>query len=365
MEINGKYKRKGTVGTNIFIPINTETLNEEEYVLFENGAKCKLSTFKQDFELVNNIENNKMNENINIDIDDSPIDPDKFFSGGVDDSILDQVEQAVKNPAGLNNTPSRQDSRDLSNPQPPEHMTRQNNQAINYDLNSRLGNNQEQNQSINQEREVKTNRLPEHDIFDRVKSNSDLEIIIPFKITIPKSQKIDTMDDMFESSFIEYLAQKYVDENIVSNLDNLKQLIQSGIEEWVEKDLNSNRKKKASVKTDSFEIKKEEPKKEEPTEEKEEKVIKTDDMDDLTSKLRNQPQEQDVNISKIYIINTEAQYNAVKNRYNQYKENNPKHPDIDRLEDMINIYDEQIAEIKKNNTTNDAVNDKQNKDEEE
>lgn len=364
MEINGKYKRKGSVGTNVFIPTDMQEINNENYVLFENGAKCKLSTFKNDFELIGNGENNTVNENNVID-DDGPIDPDAFFeSGNIGHSLADQVDKIATDPNYVQNLqkgPSRQESRDLSqDKQPPAHMMGDNN-AVNYDLNNRLTDDNQQNLQPNQQNLQpqinKTNRLPEHDIFDRVKANSELEIIIPFKLTIPKSQKIDTMDDMFESSFIEYLAEKYVNENIVNNLDILKELINKGIEEWVEKDLESKRKKKATVKTDTFEIKEDKPetKKEEPKE----KEIKTDNVDDLTNKLRNTPQNENVDISKLYIINTENQYNAVKKQYEQYKENNPNHPDIDRLEDMLNIYDEQIAEINKrsNDATNDATND--------
>ena len=50
----------------------------------------------------------------------------------------------------------------------------------------------------------------------------------------------------------------------------------------------------------------------------------------------------DGDVKKLFIINTEEQYNAVKKRFIELKDNNIKGPDLDRFEDMLQTYEEQI-----------------------
>lgn len=363
MELNKQYKRKGSVSNNVFIPQKLQMINDENYVIFTNDAKCKLNTFQNEFE---EIESNNITESSNVNTNNETIDPDSFFNPKMseNDPLLDDVELVLKNPNAKtkNNLPeeyknSRLVGNNYDTPQPPAHMMQQNNAPVNYDLTNRLNNDntpQPTQQPIQQ-----TNRLPEHDIFDRVKSKSELEIVVPFLVNIPTSQKIDTMDDMFESSFIDYLAEKYA-HIFLNNIDLLKEKIKLSIEEWVSNDLNSTgrKKKKQSVTTEQINtIKKEEPKKEKPKKDikkeepkEKEKEIKTENIDDLTNKLRGGSDVQEnVDINKIFVINTENQYNKVKQAYLKLKEENSTHPDVDRFEDMLTIYEEQINEIKKQN----------------
>ena len=362
MELNKQYKRKGSVSNNVFIPQKLEIINDENYVIFTNGAKCKLNTFQNEFEEMET--NNIINENNDI------IDADSFFNPkmSVNDPLLDDVELVLKNPNAKtknNLSDEYKNSRLVGNnydtPQPPAHMMQQNNAPVNYDLTNRLNNDNTQ-QSIQQPMQ-QVNRLPEHDIFDRVKSKSELEIVVPFLVNIPTSQKIDTMDDMFESSFIEYLAEKYAND-IFKNINLLKEHIKLSIEQWVIDDLNSTgrKKKKQSVTTEQISlIKKDETKKNETKKDikktketvPKEKEIKTENIDDLTNKLRSGSNVQEnVDINKIFVINTENQYNKVKEAYLKLKEENSTHPDVDRFEDMMTIYEEQINEIKKRNKEN-------------
>ena len=51
----------------------------------------------------------------------------------------------------------------------------------------------------------------EYKVFSNVKKTEELEISIPFNIKLPKAQKIDVLNDMFESSFIEFIAKKEVE----------------------------------------------------------------------------------------------------------------------------------------------------------
>lgn len=340
MELNKEYRRIGSVANNVFIPTRIEVINDEEYVIFTNGGRCKVSTFNQDFVL-----NTSTNESMNInDGDDTVIDPDEFFKPKVDENLIDIVEQHVTNPGTISNGP-RPESRDLTNPhsqyntpEPPAHMLNNHNkQPMNYDLHNRINNTNTGHQNVQQNTMINNNRLPEYDIFDRVKSNSELEIVIPFKLTIPKSQKIDTMDDMFESSFVDYLANKYINEVVTTNLEKLETLIRDGINEWVEISLNS-KKRKAVVKSEPFDIKKPETKeKTEVSDSTQEETVNVDITDQLRNPNYNS--NSNLNLNEMYMINNNTEYEFVKAKYEELKANTPDHPEVERLLDMLDSYD--------------------------
>lgn len=252
MEIfNKQYKRKGSVGGDIFIPIDTETSGDTVWIIFNNGARCKEETFNNDFELINS--NVLVNENNNQDSD--YIDPDKFFAPAAPESLLNDIETAINNPQSLGKP-----KYDLSEPQPPAHMlaAMESKQPANHLL-ARLDdepiNNYENQPQFNQNfNRVKEVRLPEWDVFDRVKKSDQVQIHIPFNIKLPKATKIDTMDDMFETSFIEYLAKQYIDTVLLQNTELLKEILTNAISEWVDNEM-SNKRKKSKIESEVFEIK--------------------------------------------------------------------------------------------------------------
>ena len=373
MELNKEYRRTGSVSNNVFIPTRIEVINDEEYVIFTNGGRCKVSTFNQDF-VLNTSTNESMNINVGEDTAITAIDPDDFFKPKVDENLISSVEQHVTNPGTISNGP-RPESRDLTNPhsqhntpEPPAHMLNNHNrQPMNYDLHDRINNTNTGQQNIQQNIVNNNNRLPEHDIFDRVKSNSDLEIVIPFKLTIPKSQKIDTMDDMFESSFVDYLANKYINEVVTANLEKLETLIRNGINEWVEISLNS-KKRKAVVKSEPFDIKKPEAKEKPETKEKpevsnssQEETTNVDITDQLRNPNYNSNSNSNLNLNEMYMINNNAEYEFVKAKYEELKTNTPDHPEIERLLDMLDSYDyisqdiPEVIEETNDEETNDDV----------
>lgn len=243
--INKKFKRIGSVGGDIFEPIDIETQNETEWIIFSNGARCKKETFNTEFELIiETINETKNQQNLEID-------PDAFFNTPTaDESLLNQLDLAVTNPEAL----AQKTRYDLSEPQPPAHMLkamesqpqikgsgildRLTDDMIDTSMNQY---NTQQNFQQNFQQQLRVNRSPEFDVFDRVKKSEKVIITIPFEIKLPKASKIDTMDDMFESSFIEYISEQYINETVMKDVEQLKQIISDSIKEWV--DINLNNKK--------------------------------------------------------------------------------------------------------------------------
>ena len=185
--INKTYKRKNAIESDLF----TVSSIDNDFVIFDNNAKCKLSTFLIEFE--ETLSNNKL-------IDDSVIDPDTFFSSPlVDDVLLEQLETVHKNP-NTHIPPSKivEESKPIHNEERP--------------IYNKLSEIQEKKQEV---------RLPEWDVFDNVKIAEEIEILIPVKIKLPKAEKIDILNDMFKTSFTSYIAKKYINTNIINNSSQL------------------------------------------------------------------------------------------------------------------------------------------------
>jgi hypothetical protein len=229
--INKTYKRKNAVNSDVFTVYEITKTDDIDWVIFTNGAKCKLSTLTSEFELLNNI--NESNNN-NNNTDDDIIDPDKFLSTPLnDDNLLKQVETAFTNPSAL---PQQTERSRESKP-------------LNNDLTSRIEQPLEQQnvQQIVQQIVPQKVELPEYAVFKRAKKSEYLEVLIPFKIHLPKANKIDTLNDMFETSFIEYLAKEFIEKNVVNNTKDIEQAIEQGIEQWIDIKLSNSRKKSKSI----------------------------------------------------------------------------------------------------------------------
>lgn len=297
--INKTYKRKDSNDNDIF----TVSSIDNDFVLFDNNARCKLSTFISDFEEIKPTINST-----NVELN-----PDTFFSGvNIDESLLEQLETLHKNP-NIHIPPT---------------------QPISPETQNNIINN---NTQINSIKKPQENRLPEWDVFDNVKLSEEIEILIPFKIKVPKAEKIDILNDMFKTTFTSYIAKKYINTNIINNSSNIQLLIQNGIENWIDSEINGNTKKitKKSVKKNNDTT----------------KIIIPDIKLTEQPKIHVKQNEQstasffgvktstwDGDIKKLYLIETEEQYNVVKQKYDQLKIDGINTSEIDRLELLLETY---------------------------
>jgi hypothetical protein len=328
--LNKSYKRKNDVNSDIFTALSIDN----DFVIFSNGAKCKIATLMTDFVVSdNNFEN--VSESVNLELN-----PDTFFDTplNTNDPVYDQLDQAVITPGQQTHSQKLRNSVSLdeSVPNKPLQINAINKNGLNLgnDDNNDLNNNT-QNSTYNE------NRLPEWDVFDRVKKSEEIDFELTFKIKLPKAQKIDALNDMFETSFINYLAKQYIKDNVINNTIDLQLTIKDAIEKWVDDSIYGN-KKTTTKKTRKPIVKTE---------------VKTEVDDNIntqldstnTSDFFNNIQQPiwDGDLKKIILINTQEQYIAVQKQLNILRENNPDSIDIDRYEDLMLIYDEQIKDIKK------------------
>jgi hypothetical protein len=87
--INKNFKRKNTEFSDTF----TVNSVENGFVLFTNGAKCKLETLQSDFEQIDNY-TQQISENLETQINE--INPETFFDGGIDINLLNTFENVSK-----------------------------------------------------------------------------------------------------------------------------------------------------------------------------------------------------------------------------------------------------------------------------
>jgi len=319
--INTPYKRKNTTDSDIFVVDRIEN----EFVIFKNNARCSLTMLQTDFEPVN--------ENYEHQLEPI-IDPNTFFDTPMSesDALLDQVESAIKNPSAL---PQHSDR--LKESVPIENNIQSSGliNRLDGDQQPQLYNDQ-QPTIVN---EQPSNRLPEWDVFDRVKKAEEIEILVPFKIKLPRPEKIDALNDMFETSFTMYLAKQYIKDNVINNSIPIQKMIQAEIENWMESELYGTKKKRVNKPKA-----KEKPKtvveniNEEIVEKVKEVASKSEDSA-MSFFNVNQPV-WDKDLKKLFIINTEEQYIAVEKELNRLKDSNSKSTNIDKYEEMILTYKE-------------------------
>lgn len=339
--INKSYKRINAVNSDIFVV----DFMDGDFVVFKNGGRCKLSTLLSEFEEITGVNENYINN-------DAPIDPDAFLNGTINenDPLLQQMELMANNPnAQLPESTKLRESVSLDDKY--VKVAPGTSQSPAGGLADRLVQTDTQ-QFVNEgvQEANPTPRLPEWDVFDRVKKSDEIEILIPFKIKLPKAQKIDALNDMFETSFTMYLAKQYIKNNVINNSISLQKTIQDAIEDWMDEELYGNgtkRKKNKPVRTK----KTKEIVKEEILEQPEEIVQEVKEGASAMDMFNQNVPQWDGDIKKLFIINTEEQYNAVKLRYTHLLENNPNHDDRYRFEDMIELYEAQIKEVQ-NGTNN-------------
>lgn len=308
--LNKSYKRNGATDSDVFVVDKIDG----DFVVFTNGARCKQETLLNDFTEIQ----------ITNGTEESVPNAETFFNTpSVDDTLLQQLEKIHTNP---NTTVAPSEKLQ-------ESVSLDNTQSKANSFATRLTDEPE-NTPV-----VKSNRLPEWDVFDNVKLSEEIEITVPFKIKLPRAEKIDILNDMFKTSFTSYLAKKYINENIVNNSAKLQIMIQKSIEEWIDSELGNTKKKK-------------QPKRAKPVKQEVSKDVQpvasaaadksTDNAATFFGVNLHHGPKWNGDIKNLFFINSEEQYNAVKNEFIRLKDNNSKNPDIDRYEDMLQTYEEQI-----------------------
>lgn len=334
--LNKSYKRKGATDSDIFVP---KTI-DGDFVIFSNGARCKIDTLINDFEETTTINMQPQ--------EPSEIIPnaDTFFNPISENSeLLNQVEKLATNPNAVIEASSKlQESVSLDDNRF-EKITPggQKQPAQSNGLGDRLSNNDEQSQSqIQNENTIPVQRVPEHEVFDKVKLSEEIEITVPFKIRLPRADKLDLLNDMFNISFTAYLAKKYINDNIVNNSVKLQSMIKDAIETWMEDELSSGPKKPKGK--ESKKSKKSEPVIEVKPVEKETVIAHDKPEDTASTFFGNIPSGPawDGNLKKLFAITTDEQYNAVKKQFINLKDNNINTGEVDRLEDMLQVYEDSL-----------------------
>lgn len=282
MEIVNKFfKRKGTNDSADKI-INVES----GFAIFNSGARCKLETLLSDFEIVEMIK--EQTDSISL----LEPNPDTFFN--VNDSASEQfLQEFQKNPNIITQKRSIEDkpsvdltyNKVITNPIKNDFENRLF-ENINepYSENSVYNGPNKNEENSNYANPNIIQEPAEYKVFSNVKKTEELEISIPFNIKLPKAQKIDVLNDMFESSFIEFIAKKEV-ENLLKNPNQLISIIEEQLTDWLDITLYGKKKvKKKPIKkiksTPLTKIVSKESKLKENTEtiKKQEQIVAEDDM---------------------------------------------------------------------------------------
>lgn len=318
--INVPFKRKNTVDSDIFVPDRIEG----DFIIFKNNARCSVEKFQSEFEPSDNA--------IQLTTEDLNINPDTFFEQTVSNDAL--IEQIIQNPNSIPSVSQNlKESKPIDENIPNAQLIDRINGDESYDKNIRPSNQEYPEQEVVK----KENRLPEWDTFDRVKKTEEIEIHVPFKIKLPKANQLSMLNDMFETSFTGYLAKQYIKDNIVNNSIALQKLLQSSIEEWIENELDGISSKKRKTKKP---IKQEKVK--EIIKENKESEHEVEQEENAMAFFGMKQPVWDGDIKKLFAIQSQDQYDAIKKAVERLKENNPDSIDIDKYEDMISIYEEQI-----------------------
>jgi len=322
--LNKPYVRRGAPDSDTFIPIQVDN----GFVVFENGARCKEETFNTDFVAVGTV--NESASHVDI-INAEKIDPDAFFMGSSEATkklIMGQVDNPGQTAPRIVNQPGGVVSID-GNPSALANTMYENPyERANVD-DTTLGSTP---MSTTQQIALTPaeTRLPEYDVFDRVKKSETIDINITFKLSLPRPEKLDAMNDLFETSFTAYLAKQYIKENLVKNPITVQMAIKDAIEEWMGEQLygktKSKSRAKAGAKKTTTPVK---PRRKLVTK----KPVITDKstpVNDILSTL-NQG-------AIVYTINNDEELAEMRKKLVDLYDNNPQSDDIVVIEDVINAY---------------------------
>lgn len=259
MEIIGKsFKRNNTNTIHKAIDI------DNGFVIFDNNARCKLDTLMTEFEKIESVsESTKTNDFI---------DPDTFFNTPLSEDMVSKLNENIKTTRSIQDTPSVSVDTTTGDRQIIYNKSYEENTPINNVQNQQFKNNNDAIRSFiegpsdnivveNKTRNdnfypannspVNTNiniDPPEWSVYKNVKLTDTITINVPLVIKLPKAQKMDVLNDMFESSFVEYLANKELN-NITNDKENILNLIKESIENWMDLQLYGKVKKKKNTKS--------------------------------------------------------------------------------------------------------------------
>lgn len=304
------YVRKSDPNSDIF----TVDKIDNGFIIFTNGARCKPETLAADFA-------EYFMTNTNDELPELIPNADTFFNSPLginpDNIINPDDSEKLKNSTSLG---SLENDARYEKVGPGATNT-----------NSGLSNliNNDTDEPVQQ----RIAREPEWDVFDNVKLAEEIEILVPFKIKLPRAEKIDVLNDMFKTSFTAYLAKKYITDNIINNSATLQMALKKGIEDWIESELYDGKKKKPIKKI----LKKNKEETVEPI------IIPKPEVTETTaSNLFGQVVNWDGDIKKLYVISIDEQYQAVKKKFIALKDANANPIEIDRLEGMLQIYEDEL-----------------------
>lgn len=314
MEKGFTYKRKDTENGQLFVVESIDNINN--FILFENGAKIKPETIQKDFELVSSTYKPIASPSVGPD-------PNTFFDTPLSADALPAKPEG--NPIVENSISSRLTDLNTQNNNIPAQV--QNSPVISP--------NQSNNTNL-PELNIPEIRLPEFDIFDRIKKDQDIVINVELKIKLPSAQKISAMDDMFESSLIDYLAKQYIGK---ANSNEIRKQMVKAIKDWVDVELGI---KKPTVKLAKKKVK--------PVEVKEEPVVvqepvKAETVIDIANKMENDFLRHvlkvwDKNITKLLMIETEEQFLAVKAKHTELTEKKIINNLFYKCEELLDTYEQ-------------------------
>lgn len=319
--LNKPYVRRGAPDSDTFTPIKVEN----GFVVFENGARCKEETFQNDFVAAGQI-NESTGPVVDI-INSETIDPDAFFMGSQEATkklIMGQVDNPNQSVPRVTNQPGGVVSVD----------------GDTTNANLSLYNNPYEQTAPSTTTDVNTpaqqvpltpaeNRLPEYDVFDRVKKSETIDINITFKLSLPRPEKLDAMNDLFETSFTAYLAKQYIKENLVKNPITIQMAIKDAIEEWMEEQLYGKTKPKSRAKAGAKKSVTPAKPRRKPAAKK---PVVTEEIpaNDILSTF-NQG-------AIVYTIANDEELAAMREKLMDLYDNNPQSDDITIIEDVINEY---------------------------
>lgn len=310
--LHKSYQRIGSASGDTFYAQQLDG----EFVIFSNGARIKLTTLLADFQAVNS--NGSVNENVQT-VNTGEVNPDTFFNSTTPlpevktvDHIAPVTAQSLIDgkPALSSTQPTQLGGLNLVD----EPQTQQ--PGLNLTAPSPV-----------------SNRLPEWDSFDRVKKTEDVELNVTIQIKLPKARHIEFANDMYETSFIAYLAKQYMAEP-----GNIQKQIREAIEDWVDMEMNGGKPKKKKISKTIKPTKKGKGMNLAPTP----KPVKNEDvpivpLTETGSAASMFGQEIVKDVTKLAIIAEEEQYIAAKQYFSKLEDT---HKDYYRFESMINLWEE-------------------------
>ncbi len=247
--LNKSYQRIGSTNGDTFY---TQQL-DGEFVICSNGARIKLTTLLSEFQIAGSVNENIQSQPFFMNEPETRIDPNKFFDTPAPiETIVESTKvreaPSVINGQVLSSGPGNTTQNQFQQP-PPSFLKTSNDaeQLLAHSGGNVIENNEQvQQQSQSQQpQQQQSIRLPEWDMFDRIKKTEEVELNVTIKITLPKARHIDAINDMYQTKFSAFLAKQYLTDG-----SSIQTQIREAIEEWMDIELNGGKpKKKVTSKT--------------------------------------------------------------------------------------------------------------------